>query len=60
MKWERLTNWRRVKAFLIGGELGFNSKGKMKIVVLKGSPRTNGNSNMLVEEFIRGTKESGH
>ena len=33
---------------------------KNKIVVLKGSPRANGNSNMLVDEFIRGAKESGH
>ena len=32
----------------------------MKIVVLKGSPRTNGNSNMLTDEFIRGAKESRH
>ena len=32
----------------------------MKIVVLKGSPRVNGNSNMLADEFIRGAKESGH
>ena len=32
----------------------------MKIVVLKGSPRTNGNSNMLADEFIRGAKESGN
>ena len=32
----------------------------MKIVVLKGSPRTNGNSNMLADEFIRGAKESVH
>ena len=32
----------------------------MKIVVLKGSPRTNGNSNMLAEAFIKGAKESGH
>ena len=30
----------------------------MKIVVLKGGPRTNGNSSMLADEFIRGAKES--
>ena len=28
----------------------------MKIVVLKGSPRPNGNSNALADEFIRGAK----
>lgn len=28
----------------------------MKIVVLKGSPRYKGNSNSLVDEFIRGAK----
>ena len=32
----------------------------MKIVVLKGSPRPNGNSNALVDEFIRGAKENDH
>lgn len=32
----------------------------MKIVVLKGSPRPNGNSNALADEFIRGAKENGH
>lgn len=32
----------------------------MKIVVLKGSPRFNGNSNMLADEFIRGASEAGH
>ena len=32
----------------------------MKIVVLKGSPRCNGNSNTLANEFIRGAKENGH
>lgn len=32
----------------------------MKIVVLKGSPRHNGNSNSLADEFIRGAKENGH
>ena len=32
----------------------------MKIVVLKGSPRSNGNSNALADEFIRGAKENGH
>ena len=32
----------------------------MKIVVLKGSPQPNGNSNALDDEFIRGAKENGH
>ena len=32
----------------------------MKIVVLKGSPRPNSNSNSLADEFIRGAKEHGH
>ena len=32
----------------------------MKIVVLKGSPRPNGNSNALADEFIRVAKENGH
>ena len=32
----------------------------MKIVVLKGSPRANGNSNTLADQFIRGAKENGH
>ncbi|MCH5318440.1 MAG: flavodoxin family protein [Paramuribaculum sp.] len=32
----------------------------MKIVVLKGSPRINGNSNLLAGEFIKGATEAGH
>ena len=32
----------------------------MKIVVLKGSPRVNGNSNLLVELFVRGAEKAGH
>ena len=32
----------------------------MKITVITGSPRKNGTSNYLAEEFIRGAKESGH
>lgn len=34
--------------------------GKMKILVITGSPRKNGNSNTLAEHFIRGAQESGH
>ena len=33
---------------------------KMKILVLTGSPRPNGNSATLADEFIRGAKEAGH
>ncbi len=32
----------------------------MKILVITGSPRKNGNSSTLAEHFIRGAKESGH
>lgn len=32
----------------------------MKILVLTGSPRKNGNSNTLAEHFINGAKEAGH
>ena len=32
----------------------------MKITVLKGSPRKNGTSNYMADEFIRGAKENGH
>lgn len=33
---------------------------KMKIVVLTGSPRRNGNTNYLAERFIAGAEENGH
>lgn len=33
---------------------------KMKILILTGSPRKNGNSNTLVDNFINGAKENGH
>ncbi len=32
----------------------------MKILVITGSPRKNGNSNSLADNFIKGAKESGH
>lgn len=35
-------------------------KDKMKILVITGSPRKNGNSTTLAEHFIRGAKENGH
>jgi flavin reductase len=34
--------------------------GKMKILVITGSPRKNGNSNTLADHFIKGAKEAGH
>lgn len=34
--------------------------GKMKILVITGSPRKNGNSGTLAEHFIRGAEEAGH
>lgn len=33
---------------------------KMKILVITGSPRKNGNSNTLVDNFIKGVEEAGH
>lgn len=33
---------------------------KMKCLVLTGSPRKNGNSNVLAESFIKGITENGH
>lgn len=33
---------------------------KMKIVVLTGSPRRNGNTNHLAGQFIKGAEEAGH
>lgn len=32
----------------------------MKILVITGSPRKNGNSNTLAEHFIKGAEEAGH
>lgn len=39
-----------------------NGKGKkkMKILVITGSPRKNGNSATLADHFIKGAKEAGH
>ncbi len=49
---------------ILGGTLvhaAANPKGgKMKILVITGSPRKNGNSNTLAEHFIRGAEEAGH
>ena len=35
-------------------------KGKMKILVLTGSPRKGGNSDLLCDEFMRGAVEAGN
>ena len=35
-------------------------KNKMKILVITGSPRKNGNSATLADHFIKGAKEAGH
>ena len=32
----------------------------MQVLVINGSPRTKGNSDLLCDEFIRGAKESGN
>ena len=53
-------------AVIIGAATGCasnkNSKGdrKMKILVITGSPRKNGNSNTLADNFIKGAEEAGH
>ena len=37
-----------------------NKTNKLKIAVLTGSPRRNGNTNHLADQFIKGAKEAGH
>lgn len=32
----------------------------MKVLVINGSPRAKGNSDILCDEFIRGAEEAGH
>ena len=32
----------------------------MKVLVINGSPREKGNSDLLCDEFIRGAEEAGH
>lgn len=49
-----------LKTFAAEGVPPKNRSGKMKILVLTGSPRKNGNSNTLASEFIRGAEEAGH
>lgn len=41
-------------------ELFTENEDKMKIVVLTGSPRRNGNTNYLADRFIAGAQEKGH
>ena len=31
-----------------------------KVLILSGSPRRGGNSDLLCDEFLRGARESGH
>ena len=41
--------------------LGSNTENKkMKILVITGSPRKNGNSNTLADNFIKGAEDKGH
>lgn len=53
-------------AIVLGAATGCTSnnikKGvkKMKILVITGSPRKNGNSNTLADNFIKGAQEAGH
>lgn len=44
----------------IAGTAEKNEVQKMKIVVLTGSPRRNGNTNHLADQFIKGAEEVGH
>ena len=51
------------EAALIGAATNFKiSKGdkNMKVLVITGSPRKNGNSNTLADNFIKGAEEAGH
>lgn len=38
----------------------FKKSGKMKILLLTGSPRKNGNSNTLADYFMKGAAQAGH
>lgn len=42
------------------GQMNIKNDKRMKIVVLTGSPRRNGNSAYLAEQFIQGAEEAGH
>lgn len=41
-------------------EIAEKTQNKMKIVVLTGSPRRNGNTSHLADQFTKGAKEAGH
>lgn len=48
-------------AALLGGDIAEAvNNSRMKIVVLTGSPRWNGNTNHMAERFIAGAQEKGH
>ena len=57
-----------VGAAVLGGSVfsavkssgGKGKKERMKILVITGSPRKNGNSATLADHFIKGAKEAGH
>ena len=49
-----LLQWNKAKAAVLKEDR------KMKILVLTGSPRKNGNSNTLADNFIKGAEEAGH
>lgn len=61
-------NFLKTAAFVTGGAVlgaGFRvstakEQKKMKILILTGSPRKNGNSNTLADNFIKGATEAGH
>lgn len=45
------------------GKVTYYSKTKekiMRILVMTGSPRRNGNSNVLADNYVRGAQEAGH
>lgn len=44
----------------LAGSKILKGKKKMKILVITGSPRKNGNSNTLADNFIKGAQEEGH
>ena len=46
--------------FQAAGASGGKGKKEMKILVITGSPRKNGNSATLADHFIKGAKEAGH
>lgn len=51
-----------VSALPFGGSRAYarNGENVMKILVITGSPRKKGNSNILADNFIKGAREKGH